>query len=368
MAARLTGLSGEAELGDLRADLFAIVGICKREFSRRLRPTAVVYRDASVQLVDLRQTLGLTEAEAAQGDVNGLLKRAAILHADVAMILIPMLPGRVGCSSSSTLLVRDGNRVGMGCVDIHWIHSRLLLDAVTPDPAKDELVRRWYVASATYLLEAGSYANAKPLLDQARLLFRSDSETLFARGCYDEAYASPPIQTVAAESGSAQRSARSYLEEAEDLYRRAVRENPQFVEARTRHGNVLSLLGRHRDAAEELRLAAAAAQGPELRYYAELFLGHAEESVGNSSAARSHYQQASMLYPKAQSPLLALALLARQLGDRTAAQDAMQQVLALPAGRETADDPWLRYYRWQNMDFKARFTALHSLLLEEETR
>jgi hypothetical protein len=46
----------------------------------------------------------------------------------------------------------------------------------------------------------------------------------------------------------------------------------------------------------------------------------------------------------------------------------MRQVLALPARREMADDPWSRYYRWQNMDFKARFTALHSLLLEEETR
>jgi len=224
------------------------------------------------------------------------------------------------------------------------------------------------VATVTFLLETGNYANARPQLEHARLLFRTDADLLFARGYYAEAFASPVIQTVVAEAGSSQHSVKSYLEEAEDLYRRAVRENPQFVEARIRHGNVLSLLGRHRDAAEELRLAAAAAQGPELRYYAELFLGHAEESVGNSSAARSHYQQASMLYPKAQSPLLALALLARQLGDRTGAQDAMQQVLALPAGRETADDPWLRYYRWQNMDFKARFTALHSLLLEEETR
>jgi hypothetical protein len=368
MPARLTGFMGEADLDDLRADLFSVVAICRREFGRRLRPAAVVYRDTTVQLTDLRQTLGLTETEAAQGDVSRILKRAAVLHADVAMLVIPLLPGRVGCSSYASLVVRDGNRIGMGCIDIHWIHSRHLLDAVIPDPAKDELVRRWYVASATYLLESGNFANAKPLLDHARLLFRSDAEILFVRGYYHEAFASPPIQTVVVESGSNHRDARSSLEEAEGLYSRAVKENPLFVEARVRHGNVLSLLGRHQDAAEELRLAAAAAKGPELRYYAELFLGRAEEAVGNPSAARDHYRQASALYPEAQSPLLALTLLARQLGDRAGAQDAMRQVLALPAGREPEADPWSRYYRWQHVEFKARFKGLYSRMLEEEAR
>jgi len=284
------------------------------------------------------------------------------------MLVTPMLPGRIGCSSQSSLLVRDGNRIGVGCVDIHWVHSRLLLDAVRPDPAKDEFVRRWYVATATYLLESGSYANAKLHLDQARLLFRSDSEILFVRGYYAEAIASPHIQSVAQEQGADRRGARSYLEEAEALYGRAVKANPQFVEARVRRGNALARLGRAEDAARELRVAVTDARGRELRYFAELFLGQAEQSIGEAAAARRHFREAAALFPDAQSPLLALALLERQLGNRAGAQDAMKRVLGLPAGREASADPWSHYYRWQNMDFKTRFQALHAQLAGEEAR
>jgi len=368
MAARLTGFMGEAELGDLRTDLFALVAICRRELGRSTQPASVVHRDTLIPFSDLRQMLGLTGEEAVPGDENRALKRAAVLHADVAMLVTPMLPGRIGCSSTSSLLVRDGNRIGMGCIDIHWIHSRLLLDGVKPDPAKDEAVRRWYVAAATYQREVGNYANARPHLEKARLLFRSDPETLFVRGYYAEAFASPHIQSVAVESGGERRSARSHLEEAEDLYHRAIKENPQFVEARVRRGNVLSLLGRHGDAAEDLRAAVAGAGGLRLRYYAELFLGQAEQSAGDAATARRHFREAAALFPKAQSPFLALALLERQRGDRARAQDAMKQVLGLPADREAADDPWSNYYRWQNVDFKARFAALHVRLAEEETR
>ena len=366
--ARLVAFWTEAEMDEVRSDFLALTAICKREMDRSARPAAIVYRDTLIPIAELRRLLGLADAAGVQAKVNGVLKRAAIAYTDVVMLVVPLLPGKTGCSSSSSLLVKDGNRIGMGCIYTHWLQARALLDAVRPDPAQDEMVRLWYVATVTFLLETGNYVNARPQLEHARLLFRTDADLLFARGYYAEAFASPVIQTVVAEAGSSQHSVKSYLEEAEDLYRRAVRENPKFVEARVRHGKVLTLLERHRDAVEELRVAAAAAQGPELRFYAELFLGHAEASAGNASEARDHYRQASALYPKAQSPLLALALLARQLGDRAAAQDAMRRVIALPADRGTDEDPWSIYYRWQNMDFKARFSALHAWLPQEETR
>jgi hypothetical protein len=41
-------------------------------------------------------------------------------------------------------------------------------------------------------------------------------------------------------------------------------------------------------------------------------------------------------------------------------------VLGLPAARDVADDPWSNYYRWQNIDFRMRFAALHARLAEEE--
>ena len=362
MAARLVGFSTETDLGEARTDFLSLVALCRREIERSVKPAPVVYKDLLIPFEDLRALLRLTDEEAAAGDANRILKRAAVLHADIAMLVTPYLPSRIGCSIQPSMLVKDGNRVGTGCLDIHWMHGRLLLDAVRPDPGRDEFVRRWYVATATYFLESGDYANARPHLDQARLLFRSDPEVLFTRGCYQEAFASPTIQSVAVDTGADPRRATTYLEEAEDLFGRAVKDDPAFAEARVHRGNALNLLGRHRDAVGELRLAAAAAKEPHLAYYAALFLGRAEEAAGAPAAARGAYERAAGLFPEAQSPRLALALLARRLGDRASAQDAMRRVEGLPRERAAASDPWTVYYRWQNVDFKARFTALHAML------
>ena len=131
---------------------------------------------------------------------------------------------------------------------------------------------------------------------------------------------------------------------------------------------MLAVLGRRQDAARELRLAAAAAEGPQLRYYAELFLGQAEESVDNLAAARDHYLQAAALYPQAQSPLFALALLARQSGDRSGAREAMAKLLALPPGRREDSDPWWVYSRWQNEAYEARLAELYAAFSREAPR
>jgi len=363
-AARLTGFSSEGDLYEARTDFLALVAICKRELGRSAKPAPVVYRDTPIPFADLRQVLGLTDDEAAKGNANRVLLRAAILHADVAMLVIPLLPGGTGCSLRATMLVRDGNRVGAGCIGFHWTHGRLLLDAVRPDPGAEQIVRLWYHATITYLLETGDFANADLQIGHGRLLFPSDPAILFEHGYYHEGVASPLIQTAVIESGADARGAKVHLDEADDLYRRAVKENPQFVEARVHHGYVLGLLGRHRNAAEELRVAAASAMGPQLRYYAELFLGHAEESLGNRVAARDHYRLASALYPQAQSPLLALALFARQFGDLAGAQDAMRQLLALRGARAADADPWWAYYRWQNQSFEALFAELHAPFLD----
>ena len=363
MAARLTGFMAEGDLQEARTDFFALVAICRRELGRSVRSAPIVYRDTTIPFPELRELLRLTDDEAAKGNANRILHRAAILHADVAMLVIPLLPGRIGCSSGSTLLAMDGKTVGMGCISTHWTHSRLLLDAVRPDPGKDPFVRLWYLASITYLLETGDFANGDLQVTRARLLFPDDDAVLFQHGVYHEGFASPFVQTAAIESGADRRGARIHLDEAEDLYGKAVKQNPQFVEARVHRGYVLGLLGRNRDAAEELRLAVAGAASPRLRYYAELFLGRAEESLGNRPDARDHYRRALALYPQAQSPLLALALVARQAGDRAGTRDAMRQLLALPRGREVATDPWWVYYHLQDRGFKEAFAELHAPFL-----
>ena len=366
MPARLTGFLGENDLYEVRNDYFALVAIAKRELGRSAKPPPIVYKDSVMPTADVIRLIGLTEQEASAANANRVLLRAAILHADVAMLVVPLLPGWTGCAPRGSMLVQDGNRVGSGCICIHWAHARLLLDAVRPDPARDEAVRLWYVATITFLLETGDYASADPQLARAGLLFPSDPEILFEHGLYHEGFASPFIQAAALEAGADPRAGKSHIEEAEDLYRQAVKENPDFVEARVHYGYVLGLVGRHKDAAEQLRLAAAAARGPQLRYYAELFLGQAEERLRNHAAARDHYAQASALFAGAQSPLLALALLARQQGDRAGAQEAMRQVMALSPGRSVEADPWWSYRRWQNQNFESRFAELQVLLARSD--
>jgi len=107
---------------------------------------------------------------------------------------------------------------------------------------------------------------------------------------------------------------------------------------------------------------------PELRYYAELFLGREEESLGSRDAAREHYTTAAQLYPLAQTPCLALAHLARGSGDRAGSSQAMQQLLGLPFNREMETDPWWSYHRVQGDRAAALFAALYAPFLAGEGR
>jgi tetratricopeptide (TPR) repeat protein len=368
MPARLVAFWTESDLEAVRTDFFALVAICGREFGRRVRPASVVYRDTLIDLRDLQARLGLTDEEAAKGNANRVLLRAAVLHADIARDVIPQLSGSIGCSSRSTMLVKDGESFGRGCLGIHWIHGRRLLDAVRPNPGRNEGVRLWHLATVVYLLELGDYANADAHIPHSQLLFPDDPAILFEHGYYHEGFASPFIQTAARESGQDSRGAKEHLEEAADLYRKALKLKPGFAEARLHRGFVLTELGRDDEAAEELARAVRDlqdTQNPQLRYYAELFLGHAEHALGRADSAREHYARASGLYPQAKSPFLALALLARQRGDRIGAQEAMRQLRDLPAWQPAASDPWWRYFRWQELESQALFRELYAYVLRE---
>ena len=107
---------------------------------------------------------------------------------------------------------------------------------------------------------------------------------------------------------------------------------------------MIGQLGRHDEAAAELRKALGAGLPRESQYYAELFVGREEQALGRSEAARESFERASELYPLAQSPRLALSHLARQSGDRTRALQALRYVSELPANALRREDPWWDYY------------------------
>ena len=331
---------------------------------------------------ELRQLAMLARAARLRGDENYLLRRGAILHADVA-ILAPQsmaAPGDVGRPSGGLERVRmaisDGQEVDLQQSAVHWEIARMLLDFVRPrgvdhaDPGRDEMVRQWYRATAAWMQLREDHD--KVHLDRARAIFPTDPDILFLSACQRETYAGVPIQTavrsailptgVTLDVGSE----RVELREAEGLFRRVLEIAANHGEARLRYGRVLGALGKHADAAVELRRALAVLADPQLLYYTELFLDAEEEALGNRDAARVAYEQAAIGYPMAQSPLLALSQLARRYGDRGGALRAIERLFALPEGaRDPKDDPWWWYYVVQARDADDLLAAMQRPYLTE---
>jgi tetratricopeptide (TPR) repeat protein len=133
-----------------------------------------------------------------------------------------------------------------------------------------------------------------------------------------------------------------------------------------RYGRVLGLLGKHAEAAVELRRAVADLSDRQMLYYAGLFLGASEEALGDRDAARVAYEQAAELFPLAQSPLLALSQLARRQGDRAGALRAIDRLFALPAEElDEHADPWWWYYVAQARDADDLLEAMRRPYLAE---
>jgi tetratricopeptide (TPR) repeat protein len=131
------------------------------------------------------------------------------------------------------------------------------------------------------------------------------------------------------------------LRRAAQLYRRALELDPSHREAAVRYGRVLGRLGQHTEAVEHLR-AVKGTSDPVIGYFAELFLGFEEEAVERFEDARTAYDRALALFPRAQAPRLALSQLLHRAGDRAAARDALAPVLQ-PWGDGVAGDPWWIY-------------------------
>jgi tetratricopeptide (TPR) repeat protein len=200
------------------------------------------------------------------------------------------------------------------------------------------------------LLRVRSLAEAVVHLPRARKIFPSDAVLLFASGVLHERLSSAALQAAAASVIAANRGAtslnpaRAELKRAEGFLREALAAQPDNLEARVRHGRVLGSLGQHKEAAEELRMAIQRGAAGELLYFAELFLGREEDAGGDMVEARTHYERAALLYPRAQSPRLALSQLSRRAGDRAGAQRHLQALAALPQDERQREDPWWHYY------------------------
>ena len=72
----------------------------------------------------------------------------------------------------SSVLVVDGQQVGVAYYGAHWDFARLLLDQVMPDPARDITVRQWYRTVAAVFAAEHLLAESRAHLCRARWQFR----------------------------------------------------------------------------------------------------------------------------------------------------------------------------------------------------
>jgi tetratricopeptide (TPR) repeat protein len=299
---------------------------------------------AEARVLGIQHLLGLTDDEMQRGDANRILKRGALLHTDIA-ILAPAAAREIQ-GGAAQLLIKDGLLIGENAGP-HWEFARLLLDAVKPSPARDEMVRQWYLAAAADMQHRRQWGNAEDHLSRARRIFRSDASFLFYSGAVHEFYAGPSAQNSAlvAPPGSNMDfgSRDSELGRSRGFYREAVVADPDFAEARLRLGRVTGLILDHSQAVAELQKAAAVLVDPQLRYYAALFLGQEQVTLGHYDAAQEQFQAATVLYPTAQSPRLALNHLLRWSVHFPETFAETAQILMLPSRSLERMDPWWVY-------------------------
>jgi len=311
----------------------------------------------------IQRLLSLTDREVQQGDFSRILKLGALLHTDIA--LLELKSGATSRTSSAIRAFVDGHVLDLGR-NLHWEYARRLVNAIAPNPSKVSAVRQWYIATTAYMQYRRLLAYAGQNLKQALEIFPSDDQILFYAGVLHETWAAPVNQNVQLSPGIqlSYGSRESELKLAEQYFRKAIAVNPAYSEAHLRYGRVLGLLGRHGQSLTELEQAAAQITNPQLEYYNCLYLGYELAMLSRPEEARNQYEHAAMLFPNAQSPLLALSQLERSQDKEKDAWSSVQRVFALDLKDFWKDDPWWTYDLAHVQDAPALINQMRKMLGE----
>jgi tetratricopeptide (TPR) repeat protein len=331
----------------------------RRDAQARLTKTGsapdVSYHGVRYTTAQLDQWFGLTVSEAARGDTDRVLQRAALFYTDIAtfdaIVPRPSSTRAAPATGRAPLIVEDGRGSAPGTDDrdhaLQWEFARVLANEVAPDRPKDAAINLWYHAVSAYLESHRLWGTAAFHAERGLQVRPGDSVLLFRSGVIHEFYAGPQAQS-ASQTVEVPRGLRlgfqgelAELRAAEGFFRQAVAADPAFAEARLHWGRVLGALGRDDSALDELMRAREGLADPVLVYYADLFLGRSHAALGDRERARASYERAAAAFPLAQSPLLARSELSRHAGDVAGALEALQRLLALPEDRRA--DPWWIY-------------------------
>ena len=343
-------------------------------------------RDAALQMIAgwdfdrVSRTLTAVREAKASDRLNRLLERGALLHADISLLSreTRQPPPLKGWSSTGTVvLAKDGQMAGMSTLDPHLPVARDFLRAMRPPlfsrvdteqrnfvreweyaHARNPRIRQWFRAVSADLAALHWLSDQLPHLEAARRMVTGDVSVPFDEGCAAEVIASPQIQralpgrlspskvsshTFRADSEFQRFHEGVNLAAAEKAYQEVLTLEPSHAEARVRLAHVLGRRGRYADAIALLGTRIETSD-PIVGYYAELVVAGAAEENDRTELARESYQRASTFFPRAQTPLLALLRLTRDLGDTSAAREAAATLATLGPVEKGRMDPWWDYY------------------------
>jgi tetratricopeptide (TPR) repeat protein len=320
--------------------------------TERPRALDTLFKSFAVRIPRSRseqETLHALVQRVSKPRIDRFLKRAAMLHTDVALLYPDAhVTDRQGIGH----ITHDGRSEADRQRPWHWMLARGFLHGVLGANAGDSDVRLWYAAIGNHLWSTRNLVEGLPHVKAGAQLFPGDAEIQFVRGLIHEAQASPQIQAAVGEQRlvvtntprtvfwSNVKSAREERGEAEQAFRRALDADASHFEARLHLSHLVTIDGRYDEAARDLHVVLAAAEEPWHRYFSFLFLGRAEEGRGRTAEARAAYLEASALFPHAQAPRLAMSQIALRDGDRAAAMTLFD---FLAAGRPDDDEPWWWY-------------------------
>jgi tetratricopeptide (TPR) repeat protein len=248
---------------------------------------------------------------------NQTFRRGAVLHADVG-VFVNEHPAEKAAQvydeslrrhlirmhlfldeSRAAHLVEDGRAVGIRQGSLHWRVGGQLLELVRPNPGGDAAALLWYRAVSAFLFREGRLSELPDHLEKAKEIFQREPFPFLDSAYLHQMYASPAIQAAVqdlrASSSAAPRSRwlvglpvdprTRELTRAEQFLRHALARTPDDAEVRIRLGQTLGELGRHKEAAAELRAVTRARLARPLVYLAELFLGREEHALGRRDEA-----------------------------------------------------------------------------------
>lgn len=325
------------------------------------RERAARRRQASGDMAKIRERARELQA---RGDFDLFLKRAAMLHTDLA--LLTYVPTAVAPPTARQQQPRQGIGKPEPVLDVtssdgqagdflranpHWDFAMDLLEGLPAKPRRDPFVGQWYSTIAAHFARRDNTADGLRHFERARRIVPDDPDVNYAEACLQEKLGAPRIQDFAKVTrlpngltliGVA--SAQTHFRRAETLLRKALAAKPDFPEASLRLGHVLAEK-REYEAALAILVPVIPRLPPSAAYHAHLFAGDASLALGRGPESRASFERAIELYPDSQAARLGLGAALRFMGDRQAALDAMQPTLNTPSdARDSSKEPWWDYY------------------------